>query len=342
MDAGRSLPFAVSLLTVLGATSSLFAAPPGPGAGARPLQDAPALEGRVVLGADSSALAGQTVVLHRVTTDSGFAVDSAVTADDGTFRLPLPARADGTPVHIVSARYGGTLYFGPVIHGGEPPDPYLVAVYDTASATSGGSLTVRRRTLALMTDATGTRVLDVVEVSNATGRTLVGREPGAPWWRVSLPSGAIDHGVLPGGIGPEHVAFGPDEARVSASVPPSGQRLVLGYSLPSSGAFTLGLTHPVASLEVVHRGVGSVHPGGGLEVAEPAVSEGRRFERLLGGDLAAGDTVGWELVGASTGAGGTAAWVLLGLSGVLAVAAWIAWDRAGRRSPGSRANGHAT
>lgn len=352
MDQGRPPHLATALLATLSLTGlspggAPLPAPPGsPELEAGGPQETPTLRGRVVVGTDSTALAGQTVVLHRITSDSGFVVDSAVSAEDGGFRFPLPATGDSVTVHIVSARYRGPLYFGPAIHGGSVPDPYLVAVYDTASAGSGASLVVRRRTLALMTEASGTRVLDVTEVSSEAGRTLVGSAPGEPWWRMSLPDGAQEPTVLPGGVRDDQVVFGADEVRVAADVPPSGQRVVLGYGLPSVGSFVLALDHPVASLEVVHRGEGRVRPVAGLGAASPAAGEGGRFDRFAGSDLAAGDTVRLELVGDPSSTGGRVAWVLLGVAGLLAVAAWLSWRRLqgprGSDSPDPRTEGAPT
>lgn len=298
------------------------------------LQDAVALDGRVVRGADSVALADRTVVLHRVSPDSGFAVDSVVSAVDGGFSFSLPLAADSATVHVVSARHEGTLYFGPVIHGSSPPSPYVVTVYDTAVVEGEGALTISRRSLALSADGTGTRVLDVTEIGNETGRTLVGPGSGSSWWRLSLPSGATSPTVLSGGVAPEEVEVRAGEVLASASVPPSGVRLVLGYTLPPSTPLTLVLGHRVASLEVVHQGSTNPRAGSGLEAMEPLTSEGRRFQRFVGEDLETGDTVRLELGAAPSRAVGGAAWGLLALSVLLALAAWLSWRRFGGASPG--------
>lgn len=300
-------------------------------------QDARALEGRVVRGADSTALADRTVVLHRVSPDSGFAVDSVVSAVDGGFSFSLPLAEDSATVHVVSARHEGTLYFGPVIHGSTPTAPYHVTVYDTAVVEGDESLIFPRRTLALTAEETGTRVLDVTEIGNETVRTLVGPGSGAPWWRLSLPSGATSPTVLSGGVAPDEVEFGAGEVRASASVPPSGVRLVLGYTLPAAAPLTLVLGQRVASLEVVHQGSTSPRAGSGLEATEPVVSEGRRFERFVGEDLVIGDTVRLELGADSSGDVGGTARALLALSVLLALAAWLSWRRFGGASPGSGA-----
>lgn len=309
------------------AASGVAAADLSSAAGDR--QDARALEGRVVRGADSTALADRTVVLHRVSPDSGFAVDSVVSAVDGGFSFSLPLAEDSATVHVVSARYEGTVYFGPVIHGSSPPSPYVVTVYDTAVAEGGESLSFPRRTLALTAEETGTRVLDVTEIANASARTLVGPGSGAPWWRLSLPSGATSPTVLSGGVAPEEVDFEADEVLATASVPPSGVRLVLGYTLPAAAPLTLVLGHRVASLEVVHQGATRPRAGSGLEATEPVISEGRRFERFVGEDLEIGDTVRLELGPDPSGDVDEAAWILLALSVLLALAAWLSWRRFG-------------
>ncbi|MFW6010700.1 MAG: hypothetical protein ACOC9H_02160, partial [Gemmatimonadota bacterium] len=137
---------------VVTAASGAAAADPSLAPGGQ--QDVLVLEGRVVRGADSVALADRTVVLHRVGPDSGFAVDSVASAVDGGFSFSLPVVGDSGTVHVVSARHEGTLYFGPVIHGSSPPSPYVVTVYDTAVVEGDESLTVPRRTLALTVEET--------------------------------------------------------------------------------------------------------------------------------------------------------------------------------------------
>jgi hypothetical protein len=209
-----------------------------------------------------------------------------------------------------------------------------VTAYDTAVVEGGESLSHPRRTLALTAEETGTRVLDVTEIGNGTDRTLVGPGSGAAWWRLSLPSGATSPTVLPGGIAPEEVDFEAGEVRSSASVPPSGIRLVLGYTLPTSTPLTLILGHPVASLEVVHQGSAGLRAGSGLQAMEPVISEGRRFQRFVGEDLEAGDTVRLEPVTDPSGDAERAAWALLALSVLLALAAWLSWRRLGGASRG--------
>jgi hypothetical protein len=322
------------LASVVVATAASGAAAAHPSSAPGDRQEARAFEGRLVRGADSTALADRTVVLHRVSPDSGFAVDSVVSAMDGGFSFSLPRAEDSATVHVVSARHEGTVYFGPVIHGSSPPSPYVVTVYDTAVVEGGESLSFPRRTLALTADETGTRVLDVTEIGNETARTLVGPGSGAAWWRLSLPSGATSPTVLSGGVAPEEVDFGAGEVRASASVPPSGVRLVLGYTLPASAPLTLVLGQPVSSLEVVYRGSRNPRSGSGLEATEPVISEGRRFERFVGEDLETGDTVRLELGAEASADVGGAAWALLALSLLLALAAWMSWRRFGGASPG--------
>ena len=105
--------------------------PPGP----TPVQEAPTadtLRGVVVEGRDSVPVPDRTVVLHRVTPDTGMAVDSVRTGPDGRFSLPFAAR-DGD-VLLASTRHEGVLYFGPALHGGRLPADYRIAVFPTRPA----------------------------------------------------------------------------------------------------------------------------------------------------------------------------------------------------------------
>lgn len=322
---------------------------------ARAAAQGPRLQGRLVLGADSVGLEGGTVVLHRVTSDTGRALDSARTGAGGAFTFRLPP-SDSQDVYLVTARHDGVLYLGPPVHGGEPPADYRVVVFPSEGAADGSSLSLRSRTLVMTPEGDGVRVMDVLDVRGAPGRTLVGpggagdgvpgERPGgaaagggggedggdgaaggvarAPWWSVALPRGARDRAVLPGPVGPEEVRFASGEARLSAVVPPGGQRVALGYAVPRDRPLELVTRHAVETLEVLVPEGPAVRVTG-LERIEPLRLRSSRMARYRGRGVAAGDTVRVAVGGGPAGGSSPGGWIALGLGAVLAAAAGWSW-----------------
>lgn len=327
---------------------------------ARAAAQAARLEGRVVSGPDSTGLEGRQVVLHRVSADTGMAVDSARSGAGGAFAFPLPP-SDSQDVFLVTARHEGVLYYGSAIHGSAPPEDYRVAVFPARRVEDGSALVILTRTLVMAREGDSLRVMDVVDVRGDPARTLVGPGgtgqaegdpaagagvdalPGAggaaapgrsrpPWWSVALPAGAVGARVLPGAVGPEEVRFTGGVARLSAVVPPSGQRLVLGYVLEGDRPLELVLGHPVEQLEVLVRH-GTVEEATGLADAGSLQLSTATLERWRGHDLAPGDTV--RVVVRDAGGGGSlAGWIAMAVGGVLAAAAAWSWRRAASGTSG--------
>lgn len=298
-------------------------------------QSAEELTGRVVLGPDSTSVPGQTVVLHRVTADTGMAVDSATTGADGRFSLPL--RGGSGDVFVVSARYAGVLYFGPAVHGVSPAEDYRVAVYEPREIGPADTLRLSSRALVLTPGRGGVSVTDVVQASGPADRTLVGRVPAAgqgarePWWSLRLPEGARNVAVLPGGIGSRQVELASGEARLSAPVPPTGVRVVLGYEVPRGGDLRLQTRHPVDHLEVVVRQDVAGVTVEGLEGSEEVTSGQHRYRRHSARRVEAGRTVTVAVAGTGATDGvPRATWIAAGLGLLFAAGAALAW-RAARR-----------
>lgn len=301
---------------------------------------------------------GREVVLHRIGSGGGSAVDSTVTGPGGEFAFPLPGRdgagGDGdAPVYLATARHGGVLYMGPAVPGDAPVPSggYRIEVYPAERASTASSLTLRSRTLVVTREGGDLRVMDVVSARGRPGRTLVGTPGGeadagargggadgapagpAAWWSVSVPAGARDVRVLPGAVDASEVSFADGEARISAAIPPQGRRVVLGYRIPGGSPLELVLRHPAELVEVVAgRGAGEVRVPGGRE-AEPLEVEGDRLARFRLRDREEGDTVRVVPAGSSAGGGRTAGWIAVGAGVLLAAAAAWAWRRRSSGAP---------
>lgn len=316
----------------------------------------------MVTGHDSAVVEGQEVVLHRITPEGGAAIDSTITDAGGRFAFPLPDRppdtdaSAGRPVYLATARHGGVLYMGPAAHAGDPVDDYRIEVYPSERVASAPDLALRSRTLLLAPDGDGMRVVDAVVARGRPGRTLVGAPadggPAGPpdtvpdgegergrartaWWSVAVPAGATDVRVLPGAVDASEVSFVPGEARISAAVPPSGQRVVLGYRLAGGSPLELVLRHRVETVEVVAgRGAGPLRVPGGQEV-EPLEVQGDRLTRYRLGERRPGDTVRVVAAGEAPSGRRTAGWIAVAAGVVLLGAA--VWARRRRASPDTRA-----
>ena len=297
-------------------------------AGPGPIQEVPVdtLRGVVVDGRDSVPVPGRTIVLHRVTPDTGMAVDSVRTGPDGRFSFPLDA-GEGD-VLLTSTRHEGVLYFGPALHGGSVPSGYRIEVFPTRPAGADPPLSTSRRTIVASPERGGLEFMDAIEVSGAADVTLVAPRDAAagPWWEVALPSGVEGVRALPGGVEGPELEIEARRVRVSAPVPAAGQRLVLGYTAARDEPVVFVPERPVERFELVVRGdsatvrVEGLGEGRELRMGQESV---RRYSvRSLG----PGDTVR-VVVGAGSGGGSsrTAAWIAAAVGFLLAIGAGLAW-----------------
>lgn len=96
-----------------------------------------------VIDAAGDAVAGQTVVLHRVTPEGGALLAQDTTDTQGMFALAAADATRDDGVFFVAARYEGELYIGPLLRPPLPePGAYVLQVGVPGSALSnvGGTL----------------------------------------------------------------------------------------------------------------------------------------------------------------------------------------------------------
>lgn len=326
---GRAGAGAAALLLVLAASSPLSAAAPAP-APPGTTADTLVLEGRVVLGPDSTALPGRTVVLHRVDADSGAAVDTTRSGPEGEFTFRIDP-ADQV-VHLATTRYDGVLYFGPAVHGGRVPTEYPLTVWRASEGTPADSVRIRSRTLVLTSSGSGLRVMDVVDAAGRPDRTLAGpAESSGPWWGVRLPDAARDVRVLPGGVDREAVQIGGGEARVAAAIPPRGLRLVLGYRLPEGRPLRIVPGRRTERVEVVARGLAGRVAVSGLRAAGGSAPEDGAVRRWVSAGTVP-DTVSVTVAGRGGGPP-WGAWIAAAAGVVLLLAAVVAHRTVGGSRP---------
>lgn len=281
------------------------------------------LRGLVVLGEDSVPVGGETVVLHRVTADTGMAVDSVVSDASGRFALPIDAGSEA--VFLASVRHEGVLYFGPALHDLPQADGYRIAIFPSRPAGPDDGVTVVRRTIAAGRENGTLAFVDAIDVRGRDDATLVAPSHSAGgWWELSLPVGVGDVRAMPGGIGPEELEVGPGTLRLSAPIPASGQRVVVSYSASGAGPVTFTPDRPVGRFELVVRAPASRVRVEGLGEGRSIGSEGGEIRRWSARRIGPGDTV---RVVAAEPAGGArpGAWIAAAIGVVLAAGAVVAW-----------------
>ncbi|MEZ4422717.1 MAG: carboxypeptidase-like regulatory domain-containing protein [Gemmatimonadota bacterium] len=259
-------------------------------AGAQVPADLPVLEGRVVR-VDGAPVAGADVLLHRVAVDSAGEVARLTSDADGAFRFRFPYVPDPQRLREVffgSVRHQGILYFGGTLTTAADLDSlYVIEVYDTAAAPSGGApLAIEARNVVLEPSDSGWRVTDLVEIRNDSSRTWVSATPGEPVWSLPFPPGSTDHQVGDSDLPPDAARFVEGRAELTAAVPPGTRVYLFRYVVPDM-AFTLPVAAPTAHLDLLIREPAPDLTVLGLEGAPPAELEpGTTFRRFVGEDVA--------------------------------------------------------
>lgn len=302
-----------------------------------PPDDSPrVVEGQVVRPAGDTlrGLPGVWVVLHRVSRDAAGPLDSMRTAAEGRFRFRYRPSGDPRAIYFLSADHHGIAYFSPALPPGDARgDVAELIVYDTASA----GIPIRLQGRHIVVSAArvdGLRdVVEVFELANETGRTLVSPDEVAPTWVGSLPAAAADVRIGEGDVPAEALDVRDGAIRVTAPIAPGLKQFSLAYRLPES-AFPLrfAMAEPVALLEVLLEDQSTRVEGAGLVPAEPANIEGRIFRRFEAENVAAGAAVRIAMPAiASSRRGVYVAVVLIAIGAVMLIALARAFSRrAGR------------
>src|SRR5439155_7686306 len=148
--------------------------------------------GHVLLGgARGRPVAGQWVVLHRVTTVSGAPVDSARTDGAGAFAFRVTA-GDTAALYLASAHYDDIAYFSEPVRVTTADvllDPVLV--YHASSTGAPVGVSQRLFTIA-RAKADGSRdMLEIIQLLNPGPATRVAADTTAPTWWGVLPAGVV-------------------------------------------------------------------------------------------------------------------------------------------------------
>jgi hypothetical protein len=263
-------------------------------------------------------VAGVTVTLHRVATDSSGPIDSVVTDAKGRYRIDYRRFGSDDAIYFAAAIYRGIAYFSAPLKSlrasGEEGE---ITVFDTTSKPV--ELHVRGHHYVVSAPRPdGIRsIVEVWELSNDTTATVVQRDSTTPVWTTPLPKGAAEFAGGEGDVSAASLRVGGGQVQLNAPFGPGVKQLSYSYSLPASSfPVTLNIDRPTVVLELLVEEAGAQVSGTNLRSMAAATTGGRTFKRFLAQDVPAG-SFATVTVPVTTQALRTK--VLIALAGVIAV-----------------------
>ena len=245
-------------------------------------------------GARPAPLAGAWVVLHRVSTRGGAAVDSVRSDPRGRFRLAV-SRPDTSAIYLLSTWHAGVAYFSAPLplprQGVRSADTLFV--WDTTS--TGPPLVLSRRLLTVARPKQdGTRdVLEIIELNNTDTRTRVAPDTVHPTWSGAIPRDAIQFQAGQGDFSAQAVTRRGDSVLVFGPIQPGGPRqLTYGYVLPGTGRpVAVPIDQAVAELDLLLEDTTAIAVAPAVVGLGVTAIEDRRFARYRAGPVRAGAPV---------------------------------------------------
>jgi hypothetical protein len=249
------------------------------------------LAGRLVRvrGADTTALAGATVVAHRITPSRQGPIDSTRADPSGRFRFRFAADGDSTAVYVVSTRHQGIGYFSEPVSATarDGAGALALAVFDTSAAGPPLRVSVRHLVLTAPKEDGSRPVLDIIQVGNSGSTTRVAADSTVPTWTTRLPDGIAEFAVGESEVSASAVSYGNGMLSVTAPFPPGEKQVVVSYVVPRGARrLEIPMDQPTARLEVLVED--SNVTARGLRRAEPVTLEGRRFAHFVADTASAG------------------------------------------------------
>src|SRR3954470_368363 len=184
-----------------------------------------------VLNADSSAVAGVRVVLHRVGQSQQGPLDS--TRSDRQGRFGFSYAPDTSSFYLTSARYAGIEYFSAPLptNPGAPRATISLMVYDTSSRAPV-EMEARHLVLTRRGEEGSRSVLDLIIVRNGGRVTRVAPDTTGGSWSVPLPIGTTGLQVRESDVSSEALRRSGDSLVIAAALAPGEKQLTLEYQVP--------------------------------------------------------------------------------------------------------------
>lgn len=236
----------------------------------------------LVLNADSAAVPGVRVVLHRVGQTEQGPVDSSRTDRRGRFGFSY--RPDSVAFYLASGRYAGIEYFSaPLPTNPARPDTGIrIVVYDTSS-TQPVRLEARHLVVT-RPGADGTRgVLDLIMLRNAGRHTRIATDTTAASWSGPVLKGTVGLEVGESEVSAEAVSRRGDSLFIGAAIAPGEKQLTAQYQVPPRvGVLELPLGADSVPLNLLVEEPGVSVTGPGMQPADSQVIQERSFRRWSG------------------------------------------------------------
>jgi len=286
--------------------------------------------GRVarLAGADTLALAGAEVVLHRIGTREQGPVDSLLADRAGRFRFRFTI--DSAAIYLLSVRHHGISYFSSPVarEPGTRTDDILLIVSDTSSAAPV-SLAARSLVVGAAEPSGARLVVEVIELANRGQRTRVAPDS-VPTAALALARGGSAFQVQDTDLSPDAVQVRGDSLLIFAPLAPGARMVILQYSI-AAGVRRLELPPgpAVDTLQILldPRGLAL---RGDLPAAGQQIIDGRPYDRWIGA-WPAGTPLAIEVTGLVVGQGTALAALVAALA--LALGAGLLFLTRRRRAP---------
>ena len=238
-------------------------------------------------------IAGITVTVHRVGSDSSGPVDSVVTDAKGRYRINYRRSGSDEAIYFAAAIYRGIAYFSAPLKSlhasGEEGE---ITVFDTTSRLVDLHVRGHHFVVSAPREDGARNVVEVWELSNDTTATLVQRDSTTPVWTTALPAGAADFTGGEGDVSASAMKASGGRMVLNATFGPGVKQLSYSYSLPASSfPLTLKLDRPTVVLELLVEEAGAQVSGANLRAMAAATTGGRTFKRFLTQDVPAGSEV---------------------------------------------------
>ncbi|HYC31562.1 MAG TPA: hypothetical protein VEB59_04690 [Gemmatimonadales bacterium] len=278
--------------------------------------------------ADTMAVPGVRVVLHRVRSDAQGPLDSTVSGPSGGFRFRF--LTDSGAVYLLSARYHGIEYFSPPVPAAATTDTALrLFVYDTSS-TAPVAIGARHVIVPRAGEDGGREVLELIVLRNESHLARVAPDSLGSSWSMPLPPGSEGLEAGESDVSSDAIGRRGDSLLVAAPIAPGEKQLTVSYHLPAGmRAVAVPAGAAGGSMNVLIEDRGASVAGPGLARADSQVVLGRTFSRWAG-EVPAGALVRVTLPGLHT----QPWWLLPGLVAAVAIGLAIAGWRVARSGAG--------
>jgi hypothetical protein len=279
--------------------------------------------------ADSAAVPGVRLVLHRVGRTAQGPIDSVVSDARGRFQLRFPA--DTTFLYLLSASYAGIEYFSPPINTNPalPDTALVVSVFDTSSTQPVDE--VARYLVIRRAAEDGSRsVLDLIVLANDGSLTRLAGDTVRPSWVGTIPRGIGAIRIGEADLSADAIAFRGDSILVFAPIAPGEKQIALEYAIRPGTPLELRFSQDSVATNVLVQDAGARVLGAEMMATDSQVIEGERFDRWVGAPHP-GETITVRFDGTR---GSVPGWVLPGMVGLVGAGLLVAVLR---RKPRGRA-----